>query len=353
MAVASVTPSVVPLFAWHISPPFRRRLSGLHGLACGNVRRTCSPSIDHRRALACSMPATIPSRWDTFTGWFFLSACVPRSYPCFVPAGCPRQSPATYTLLSPLSLVARRRSQVSRYAPRSMDLAFAEPLSSSHSLAPRAPLRSLTVHVPLADLARGRSRGGSVCFRCLDAVRFLSILTNQPRRGRETLDEDGISFTAIDFTVIMIDVRNQFRILPRNGCTLSKNAARVCAELPSVRCRRRVATVVSSDSRLFPGLSLPPPCRHRHSRLHHGFMLLPHRCHPLCSTAPPPMATASRWPLLFNRNTVTHRFPSPLSRFPTCCSRWESQRQGRSAFRCCSTKQLIFLAFACRPEGEV
>lgn len=119
---------------------------------------------------------------------------------------------------------------------------------------------------------------------------------------------------AIDFTGIMIHVRNQFRFSSRGTDALSKNAARVCAQ--AAFCSMQAS---SSDCRFFrqsaaPGLSLPPPQRRHRERADYnrGFMLLPHRCHPLCSNASRSMATASRWPLLFNRNTVTRCFLRPV-----------------------------------------
>lgn len=119
---------------------------------------------------------------------------------------------------------------------------------------------------------------------------------------------------AIDFTGIMIHVRNQFRFSSRGTDALSKNAARVCAQ--AAFCSMQAS---SGDCRFFrqsaaPGLSLPPPQRRHRERADYnrGFMLLPHRCHPLCSNASRSMATASRWPLLFNRNTVTRCFLRPV-----------------------------------------
>lgn len=119
---------------------------------------------------------------------------------------------------------------------------------------------------------------------------------------------------AIDFTGIMIHVRNQFRFSSRGTDALSKNAARVCAQ--AAFCSMQAS---SGDCRFFrqsaaPGLSLPPPQRRHRERADYnrGFMLLPHRCHPLCSNASRSMATASRWPLLFNRNTMTRCFLRPV-----------------------------------------
>lgn len=119
---------------------------------------------------------------------------------------------------------------------------------------------------------------------------------------------------AIDFTGIMIHVRNQFRFSSWGTDALSKNAARVCAQ--AAFCSMQAS---SGDCRFFrqsaaPGLSLPPPQRRHRERADYnrGFMLLPHRCHPLCSNASRSMATASRWPLLFNRNTMTRCFLRPV-----------------------------------------
>ena len=84
--------------------------------------------------------------------------------------------------------------------------------------------------------------------------------------------------------------------------------------LPSVRCRRRVATVVSSDSRLLLACPFPRPGGIERADYNRGFMLLPHHCHPLCLTAPEVYGyRLSRWPLLFNRDIRTPCFFLPSS----------------------------------------
>lgn len=92
----------------------------------------------------------------------------------------------------------------------------------------------------------------------------------------------GFHCVAIDFTGIMIHVRNQFRFSSRGTDALSKNAACVCAQ--AAFCSMQAS---SGDCRFFrqsaaPGLSLPPPWRHRESRLQP-------RIYAITAPLPPPM----------------------------------------------------------------
>ena len=92
----------------------------------------------------------------------------------------------------------------------------------------------------------------------------------------------GFHCVAIDFTGIMIHVRNQFWFSSRGTDALSKNAACVCAQ--AAFCSMQAS---SGDCRFFrqsaaPGLSLPPPWRHRESRLQP-------RIYAITAPLPPPM----------------------------------------------------------------
>lgn len=49
------------------------------------------------------------------------------------------------------------------------------------------------------------------------------------------------------------------RLFPRGVCKAEFRKGRMLTELPSVRCRRRVATVVSSNARPASGLPVPSP----------------------------------------------------------------------------------------------
>lgn len=82
-------------------------------------------------------------------------------------------------------------------------------------------------------------------------------------------------------------------------------SVRVCVELPSVRCRRRVATVVSSNSRPASGLSLPSPRGHREPTTQSTDLCYYRTMfHPLRAGARSP---ATRWSLFFSDSVL---FPS-------------------------------------------